>query len=274
MFNRPPSGYAGSSDWRRCEEECAVASEERLRELEEKYEGYSVYDNRGEKIGKVDDLFIDEADREEYIGVKIGFLGRKSTLIPMDIVRVNEADRAVEVSESKDHVKNAPSFDDDEDITHEYEERIRSHFGLQAAETSSTRRSYDAYSGSGAAAAGAPATDRGATEGREGTETGDAYSGAGDKGSRRDQVEDRMRESAARAAETSSRDTESRDVPEYGAGTTESRGARESGEAESQVTPPSRQTEETETVEEGGRAKVRRRIIREEIIEEDPDDRS
>jgi hypothetical protein len=267
MFNRPPAGYAGSSDWRRCEEERFVTSEERLRELEEKYEGYTVYDNRGEKIGKVDDLFIDETDREEYIGVKMGFFGRKSTLIPMDIVRVNEADRAIEVSESKDHVKDAPSFDDDEDITHEYEERIRSHFGLQSAEPSQTRGSYGAYSGPGGAAASAPATDRGTTEGRE-----DA--GTGDEESRRDPVEDRMRESAARSAETSSGDTRSRAVPEYRPGTTESRGTGETGEAETQVTPPSRQTEETETFEEGGRPKVRRRIIREEIIEEDPEDRS
>jgi sporulation protein YlmC with PRC-barrel domain len=240
-----------------------MANEWRLRELEEKYEGYTVYDNRGEKIGKVDDLFIDEADREEYVGVKMGFFGRKSTLIPMDIVRVNEADRALEVSESKDHVKDAPSFDDDEDITREYEERIRNHFGLQSTETSSTRGSYGAYSGPGGAA-GAPATVRGTTEGREDTETGDAYSGAGDEESRRDPVEDRMRESAARSAETSSGDTGSRAVPEYGAGT-ESQGTRESGEAETQVTPPSRQAEETETFEEGGRTKVRRRIIREEI---------
>src|SRR3712207_1135548 len=199
MFNRPLCGYARSSHWRHREEDCDVASEERLRELEEKYEGYTVYDNRGEKIGKVDDLFIDEADREEYIGVKMGFFGRKSTLIPMDIVRVNESDRAVEVSESKDHVKNAPSFDDDEDITHAYEERIRSHFGLQSTEPSSTQGSYGGYSGPGGAAAGAPAADRGTTEGREGTDTG-----TGDEGSRRDPVEDRMRESAARAAETSS----------------------------------------------------------------------
>ena len=54
-----------------------MASENRLRELEEKYEDYTVYDNRGEKIGKVDDLFIDESDNEEYVGVKMGFLGRK-----------------------------------------------------------------------------------------------------------------------------------------------------------------------------------------------------
>src|SRR3712207_9288967 len=109
MFNRPWGGYAGNSGCNRCEEECSVASEERLRELEDKYEGYTVYDNRGEKIGKVDDLFIDEADREEYVGVKMGFFGRKSTLIPMDIVRVNEGEKALEVSESKDHVKDRKS---------------------------------------------------------------------------------------------------------------------------------------------------------------------
>jgi hypothetical protein len=122
-----------------------VASEEMLRELEEKYEGYTVYDNRGAKIGKVDDLLIDEADREEYVGVKMGFLGRKSTLIPMDIVRVNEADKALEVSESKDHVKDAPSFDDDEDITLEYENRIRSHFGLESSTDTSRRRGFHAH---------------------------------------------------------------------------------------------------------------------------------
>jgi sporulation protein YlmC with PRC-barrel domain len=233
MFNRPPSGYADSSHWRRREEECVVASEERLRELEEKYEGYAVYDNRGVKIGKVDDLFIDETDHEEYIGVKMGFLGRKSTLIPMDIVRVNEADRAIEVSESKDHVKDAPSFDDDEDITHEYEERIRSHFGLQSTEASSTRGSYSGYSDAGG--------DRGSSD-----------QGYGDSASH----------------ESSAVDTE------YGERTGSSAGGGSVGDQETGGTPSSRQTEETETFEEGGRTKVRRRIIREEIVEEDPDDRS
>ena len=109
-----------------------MASEERLRELEEKYEDYTVYDNRGSKIGKVDDLFVDEKDNEEYIGVKMGFFGRKSTLIPTEIVRINESDRTIEVAESKDHVKDAPSFDDDEDVTSEYEERIRRPFGLES----------------------------------------------------------------------------------------------------------------------------------------------
>ncbi len=219
-----------------------MTSEDRLRELEEKYEGYKVYDNRGEKIGKVDDLFIDEADREEYIGVKMGFLGRKSTLIPMDIARVNEADRAIEVSESKDHVKDAPSFDDDEDITPEYEDRIRSHFGLESLGSSHTRGSYGAHSGAGDEEHEQDYSDR--------DDRADQESSAADT-----EYDERTGSPAGGAAERFER--------------TGSTSDRETSE-----TPVTRETEETETFEEGGRAKVRRRIIREEIVEEDPNDRS
>src|SRR3712207_2714517 len=142
-----------------------MASEERLRELEEKYEGYTVYDNQGSKIGKVDDLFVDEKDHEEYIGVKLGFLGRKSTLIPTEIVRVNENDRTIEVAESKDRVKDAPSFDDDEDVTAEYEERIRSHFGLESLQQSGSGGSYGAATGTAAGgAAGVAAAGSGSSD--------------------------------------------------------------------------------------------------------------
>lgn len=119
-----------------------MTDDRRLRELEEKYEGYKVYDNTGDKVGKVDDIFVDEADREEYIGVKMGFFGSRSTLIPMELVRVNEQERTIEVSESKDHVKDAPTFDDEDEITPEYEDGIRRHFGLESLESSAERGPY------------------------------------------------------------------------------------------------------------------------------------
>jgi sporulation protein YlmC with PRC-barrel domain len=235
-----------------------VASEERLRELEDKYEGYTVYDNRGEKIGKVDDLYIDEADSEEYIGVKMGFLGRKSTLIPMDIVRVNEVDRAIEVSESKDHVKDAPSFDDDEDITPEYEDRIRSHFGLQSQDTSNTRSSYGAEHSDQGIHGESSGADTGYGE-RTGSSTGD--SGEGDTG--HTDYTDRTSSSESTTGGAAGRF-------ERGGSTEGSTGsAGSTSEGATSGTPRTRETEETETFEEGGRTKVRRRIIREEIIEED-----
>jgi hypothetical protein len=150
-----------------------MAGEDHLRELEARYEDYKVYDNAGEKIGKVDDLFIDEADREEYIGVKMGFFGLSSTLIPMDIVRVDERERIMEVADSRDHVKDAPTFDDDDDITPEFEDRIRRHFGLESMESSAERGSYGRYAGAatGAAADARPTEPDIDPEGRAGRET-------------------------------------------------------------------------------------------------------
>src|SRR5215207_1206197 len=271
MFTISPAAGTQIINGRRLMEEENVASEDRLRELEEKYEDYKVYDNQGQKIGKVDDLFVDESDREEYIGVKLGLLGMKSTLIPMEIVRVNESDRSIEVSESKDHVKDAPSFDDDEDITSEYEERIRSHFGLESLGTSGG--SYGAYS------------DRESEESRD-YDTGDDSKDYDDRSS----VDTENGERAGSTTEGG----DSRDVPEYG-GTGESSGDDDyqhsgehsesgssiggtstSGEEATKEVPTSRQTEETETYQEGGRTKIRRRVVREEIVEEgdDPNARS
>ena len=113
----------------------------------QRYEGYTVYDRDGDKIGKVDDLFVDEHDQPEYIGVKMGFLGTRSTLIPWEIATVDENDRRIEVSVDKAQAKEGPSFDDDEEITPDYEERVYSHYGLQRAHTGGERGEYGDYYG-------------------------------------------------------------------------------------------------------------------------------
>src|ERR687895_1994875 len=114
---------------------------DRFTGIEDQYAGYEVYDPNDEKIGKVDDLFINESDQPEYIGVKKGFLGLEGTnLIPWELTRVNEEGHRIEVSVDKAQVKEGPSFDDDEDITPEYEERVYSHYGLQRAHTGGEQR--------------------------------------------------------------------------------------------------------------------------------------
>lgn len=151
-----------------------MAGEDRLRELEERYEGFKVYDNNGESIGKVDDLFVDERDREEYIGVKMGLFGLSgTTLIPMDIVRVNDQDRVIEVAESKERVKDAPQYRDDDEIDRSFEERIRSHFGL--AGDSSSSGSYGLATGAEGAEAG-DNTMRGGETGTSEAETSEGGS--------------------------------------------------------------------------------------------------
>jgi len=118
---------------------------DKFTELEERYAGYEVYDRDGEKIGKVDDLFVDESDNPEYIGVKMGLLGTKSTSIPMDIATVREDRGIIEVATTKGKIKDGPEFDDDEEITPEYEERVRSHYGSGSLRGASSRGVYGAY---------------------------------------------------------------------------------------------------------------------------------
>ena len=117
----------------------------RSTELDERYAGYKVYDCDGEKIGKLDELFVDENYQPEYIGVKVGFLGTKATLIPMDIVREDEERRVIEVSQPKSKVKEGPAFGEDEKITPEYEERVRRHYSLGDCKSPAKRGAYDTH---------------------------------------------------------------------------------------------------------------------------------
>lgn len=118
---------------------------DRFQKLEESYKDYTVYDQHYEKIGKVDDLFVDESDEPEYIGVKMGFLGMKTTLIPMEIARVNDRRQLIEVAADKDAIENAPTFDNDRDITPDYEGRVHQHFGLERPGSWNERGGYGGY---------------------------------------------------------------------------------------------------------------------------------
>ena len=114
--------------------------------LEDRFAGFTVYDKDGDKIGKVDDLFLDERDNPEYIGVKMGFFGLSSTIVPIDAVRTDEGSQAIYVQAEKDQVKNGPRFDDDNEITPDYEGQVREYYGLSASEGVGDRGGYGAYS--------------------------------------------------------------------------------------------------------------------------------
>ena len=121
---------------------------DRFTAFEERFAGYEVYDQNGEKIGRVDDLFVDENDQPEYIGVKMGFLGTSATLIPMDLVTVDDSAQRLVVSSDKETVKNGPTIDDDREVTPGYENQVYSYYGLQRATTTEELRAYEAYQGS------------------------------------------------------------------------------------------------------------------------------
>ncbi len=147
-----------------------------------RFEGYQIYDQHYEKVGKVDDLFVDENDQPEYIGVKAGFLGMKSTLIPMELVRVNDRRKLIEVAADKDTIQSGPAFDDNEEITPDHESRIYGYYGLEHPGSGQERGGYGDYypSHTDEDLAGSVDTDYG--ERREESLEGSTSSGAVDQG--------------------------------------------------------------------------------------------
>src|SRR4028118_1608037 len=101
---------------------------------EERYADYDVHDRGGERLGHVDALFIDEDDRPEYIGVKMGLMGTRSTLIPWaTVTRADEERGRLEVNVDKETAANGPAFEDNQEITPELERQVRGYYGIERA---------------------------------------------------------------------------------------------------------------------------------------------
>jgi uncharacterized protein (TIGR02271 family) len=149
---------------------------DRFTAIEDQYAGYTVVDQGGSKVGKVDDLFLDENDQPEYFGVKMGFLGTSSTLIPADVTTINNEQGFIEVSQTKDTIKDGPAFDDDREITPEYEKEVRSYYGLGAVDTTEDRGTYGDYDGGEHSGAGTTDSESAGTVG-SGMSMGDTETG-------------------------------------------------------------------------------------------------
>ena len=158
---------------------------DRFTAIEDRVAGYEVYDADGERIGKPDDLFVDEDDSLEYVGVWTDSSGTRSLLVPAEVVTVEDASRRMVVSRPKGVVEAAPSLGRGEELTPGLEERVRRHYGnqgLPGAEDS--RGGYGAYYRGDA--------ERAEERGRSGAAISGAPipSGAGDVGGRTQDRED------------------------------------------------------------------------------------
>ena len=99
---------------------------------EERYAQYGIYDQYGERIGPVSDLFVDENDEPEYVGVETGLPGNRSVLIPAEAITVDHRLRRMVVSHPRSLVETAPSLGHAAEVTPEFERRVRVHYGLDA----------------------------------------------------------------------------------------------------------------------------------------------
>lgn len=115
------------------------------RKPEEQYAGYELYDRDGERLGKPDDLFVDEDDNPEYVGVWTDRSGSSSLLIPAEVVTVDDASRRMVVTRPRSVVEAGPSLVQGEELTSEFEERLRRHYGLAGLPGAENRGGYGAY---------------------------------------------------------------------------------------------------------------------------------
>lgn len=91
--------------------------------------GAAVYDEQGEKIGKVEEIFYDQQTNiPEWIGIGTGFFGTKRVLVPVQGAQV--LDDALLVAYPKRQVSESPDLDSDE-ISQEQEAELSSFYGLE-----------------------------------------------------------------------------------------------------------------------------------------------
>jgi uncharacterized protein (TIGR02271 family) len=138
---------------------------ERITVPEGHFAGYEVYDRNRQRIGEVEALFLDENDQPEYIGVAMGVLGTQSTLIPMGIATVDEEVGRIVVLADKETVMGGPTFDEDREFTSEYDDRVRSYYGLGSGARNEDRGTYIAYGEETPSATGPNAAGRGMSRG-------------------------------------------------------------------------------------------------------------
>jgi len=116
------------------------------------WRGRTVHDEAGERIGTLEQLYLDaEDDRPAWAGVRTGLLGLRESFVPLAGAR--EDGDALVVPYAKDHVRDAPSVDPDAALDAEEEAALRRHYGL--GDAASPARTDDAVPPDRPATAGA-----------------------------------------------------------------------------------------------------------------------
>jgi stress response protein YsnF len=93
------------------------------------WRGRTVVDRDGDKIGKFDELYLDDSDRPAWAAVTTGLFGMRQTFVPLSEARADGD--VLQVPFAKDMVKDAPSVDPDAQLSPEEEDLLYRHYGLR-----------------------------------------------------------------------------------------------------------------------------------------------
>ena len=109
------------------------------REAALRMQGATVIDESGDKIGTVQDIYLDQqTDEPEWVLVTTGMLGTKGRFVPLAQANIEGND--IRVPYSKDMVSDAPSMDPDGQLSQQEEAELYRHYGLDYSESRSDSR--------------------------------------------------------------------------------------------------------------------------------------
>jgi uncharacterized protein (TIGR02271 family) len=118
------------------------------------WRGLPVVDADGEKVGTIEDVYLDRgSDAPEWLTVSTGLFGSRTTFVPIGDAQASGDE--VRLAYRKDQIKDAPNIDADGALSPDEEQRLYEHYG---------RSDYGDWSGDGEAEAGG-GTDRSAAPG-------------------------------------------------------------------------------------------------------------
>jgi sporulation protein YlmC with PRC-barrel domain len=96
------------------------------------WRGKDVLDRDGEKIGKLEEVYVDtETDAEAFGTVKEGLIGKHLTFVPLQDVTASPDYLQVPVTKSL--VKEAPNIGTDAELSTFDEEGVYRHYGISYA---------------------------------------------------------------------------------------------------------------------------------------------
>ena len=94
------------------------------------WHGRMLVDRNGEKIGKLQDVYVDvETDEPQFGTVKEGFIGRHLTFVPLSGIQIGPDD--LQATVTKDQVRSAPDIElHGEELSQEDESALYHHFEM------------------------------------------------------------------------------------------------------------------------------------------------
>jgi uncharacterized protein (TIGR02271 family) len=94
----------------------------------EQWRGAKAVDTNGDKVGTIDEVYLDRGSNEpEWVTVSTGLFGTRTTFVPIGDAQLSGDE--VRLSYTKDKIKDAPNIDADGALSRDEEQRLYEHYG-------------------------------------------------------------------------------------------------------------------------------------------------